>query len=60
MGDCAVGGALVYAVWAGLGTAAIAVIAWLWLGDTMTPAKIAGLALIVAGVVVVNLQGVSH
>jgi small multidrug resistance pump len=51
---------VVYAVWAGLGTAAIAVIGWLWLGDTMTPVKAGGLALIVAGVVLVNLQGVAH
>ena len=49
-----------YAVWAGLGTAAIAVVGYLWLGESLGPAKVGGIALIVAGVVLVNLQGASH
>ncbi|MFE4454712.1 DMT family transporter [Streptomyces sp. NPDC056796] len=46
-----------YAIWAGVGTAAVAAIGILWLGESMTPAKLAGIALIIAGVVVLNLGG---
>ncbi|GGL43106.1 multidrug efflux SMR transporter [Phycicoccus endophyticus] len=49
-----------YAVWSGLGTAAIAVVGYLWLGEPLGPAKLAGIALIVAGVVLLNLQGAAH
>lgn len=47
---------IAYAIWSGVGTAAIAIIGYLWLGETMTPVKIAGIALIIAGVVAVNLN----
>ena len=46
-----------YAIWAGLGTAAVAVIGMLWLGESVTVAKVAALSMIIAGVVVLNLQG---
>lgn len=46
-----------YAIWAGLGTAAVAVIGAVWLGDSLNAVKIAALAMIIAGVVVLNLQG---
>ncbi|MEV0584624.1 multidrug efflux SMR transporter [Nonomuraea sp. NPDC050310] len=46
-----------YAVWSGAGTAAIAVIGAVFLGETLSAAKIAGIALIIAGVVVLNLAG---
>ena len=46
-----------YAIWAGLGTAAVAVIGALWLGDSLDPLKIAALGMIIVGVVVLNLQG---
>ncbi|TXS14319.1 QacE family quaternary ammonium compound efflux SMR transporter [Streptomyces sp. adm13(2018)] len=46
-----------YAVWAGAGTAAVAAIGILFLGETLSLAKIAGIALIIAGVVVLNLGG---
>ena len=46
-----------YAVWSGLGTAAVAVIGALWLGESWDPVKVAALAMIVLGVVVLNLQG---
>ena len=46
-----------YAIWAGLGTAAVAVIGAVWLGESLDPLKIAALGMIVAGVVVLNLQG---
>lgn len=46
-----------YAIWAGLGTAAVAVIGAVWLGDVLNPIKVAALGMIIAGVVVLNLQG---
>ncbi|MFJ6659987.1 DMT family transporter [Streptomyces sp. NPDC091377] len=46
-----------YAIWSGAGTAAIAVIGTLFLGEGMTVTKAAGIALIVIGVVVLNLGG---
>lgn len=46
-----------YAIWAGVGTAAIAAIGALFLGEGLTFAKAAGIALIIAGVVVLNLSG---
>ncbi|GII60826.1 QacE family quaternary ammonium compound efflux SMR transporter [Sphaerisporangium krabiense] len=48
-----------YAVWSGVGTAAIAVIGALFLGEALSPAKVAGIVLIIAGVVLLNLAG-SH
>ncbi|MBG0831922.1 multidrug efflux SMR transporter [Planomonospora sp. ID67723] len=49
-----------YAVWSGVGTAAIAAIGVLFLGESLTAAKIAGIALIIAGVLVLNLAGGAH
>ncbi|MCQ9131232.1 MULTISPECIES: multidrug efflux SMR transporter [Streptomyces] len=46
-----------YAIWAGTGTAAIALIGPALFGETLNPAKAAGILLIVAGVVVLNLGG---
>ena len=46
-----------YAIWSGLGTAVVAVIAYLFLGESMTLLKAASLAMIVAGVVGLNLAG---
>ncbi|MFC8626927.1 DMT family transporter [Streptomyces anulatus] len=46
-----------YAIWAGVGTAAVALIGILFLGESSGLVKIAGIALIVAGVVVLNLGG---
>ena len=45
-----------YAVWSGLGTAVIAVIGVVYLGESWTPVKIGALALIIVGVVVLNLE----
>jgi len=44
-----------YAIWSGVGVALIAVIGWLFLGQRLDAPAIAGLVLIVAGVVVINL-----
>lgn len=49
-----------YAVWAGVGTAAIAVIGMVFLGEGVTAARIAGILLVIAGVVVLNLGGAAH
>jgi small multidrug resistance pump len=46
-----------YAIWAGAGTAVIAAIGMLFLGEGLTTAKLTGIALIIAGVVVLNLGG---
>jgi small multidrug resistance pump len=46
-----------YAVWAGAGTAAIALIGAAFLGENLTPAKVAGILLIIGGVIVLNLAG---
>ncbi|MEV0409302.1 multidrug efflux SMR transporter [Streptomyces sp. NPDC050448] len=46
-----------YAIWAGVGTAAIAAIGMVLMGEAATATKIAGIALIVGGVVLLNLGG---
>ncbi|MFD9392799.1 DMT family transporter [Streptomyces sp. NPDC060000] len=46
-----------YAIWAGVGTAAIAVIGLALFGESLTLTKAAGILLIVGGVVVLNLGG---
>ncbi|KAA0931604.1 DMT family transporter [Streptomyces apricus] len=46
-----------YAIWAGLGTAAIAAIGVVFLGEGLTVTKFAGIALIIGGVVVLNMGG---
>ncbi|MYR71624.1 MULTISPECIES: multidrug efflux SMR transporter [unclassified Streptomyces] len=46
-----------YAIWAGVGTAVVALIGILWMGEAAGPAKLLGVALIIAGVVVLNLGG---
>ncbi|SEF31763.1 small multidrug resistance pump [Variovorax sp. YR750] len=47
---------LSYAVWAGSGTVLIAVLGMIWLGEPVTLPRIAGVAAIVAGVIVLNLE----
>ncbi|WP_405732483.1 multidrug efflux SMR transporter [Streptomyces sp. NBC_01537] len=46
-----------YAIWAGVGTAVIAAIGMVFLGESASAVKLAGLALVIAGVVVLNLGG---
>ena len=48
---------IAYAIWSGLGTALVAVIGYLWLGEPLSALKIGCLALIVIGVVGLNLLG---
>lgn len=51
---------IVYAVWSGVGLAAIALIGVVWFGETVTLAKLAGLIFILIGVILLNLAGGSH
>jgi small multidrug resistance pump len=46
-----------YAVWAGLGTAAIAAVGVVFLNESLNFAKIAGIVLVIVGVVTLNLGG---
>ena len=46
-----------YALWSAIGTAAIVLIAVLFLGSPVSVAKVVGVALIIAGVVTLNLVG---
>lgn len=48
---------VVYAVWSGIGTAAIALIGILFFQETLGWAGIAGIVLIVLGVVLLNVSG---
>lgn len=48
-----------YAVWSGAGTAAIALIGVVAMKEPLTAAKLAGIGLIIGGVVTLNLAG-SH
>ena len=51
-----------YAIWSGVGVALIALSGWLFLGQSLDLPAMIGLALIVAGVAVINVfsQSVSH
>jgi small multidrug resistance pump len=51
-----------YAIWAGLGVVLVTVFSWVYYGQKLDVAAGAGMALIVAGVVVMNLfsKTVSH
>jgi small multidrug resistance pump len=46
---------VVYAIWSGMGIVLISGWAWVWYRQTLDAAALIGLALILAGVVVVNL-----
>jgi small multidrug resistance pump len=51
---------LAYAVWSGMGTALIATIGVLWFKEPVTALKLISLALIIAGVIGLNLSGGTH
>lgn len=46
-----------YAVWAGIGVVAVAVISWLVFAETLTLTQILGIALVGAGVVLLEVGG---
>ena len=49
-----------YAIWSGVGTATVAVIGIVFLGEPGGVLKTAGIAIIILGVVLLNLGGTSH
>lgn len=49
--------AVTYAIWSGAGTALVAVVGALWLKEPLNAVQIACLALIIAGVVGLNVAG---
>ncbi|ARN21716.1 DMT family transporter [Piscinibacter gummiphilus] len=48
---------LTYAIWAGCGTALTALVGIVWFGESAGMLRLAGLAMIVGGVVALNLSG---
>jgi quaternary ammonium compound-resistance protein SugE len=48
-----------YAIWTGIGAGGTAIIGMIWLGESVSPLKIAAIALILAGVICLNFAGVS-
>jgi small multidrug resistance pump len=46
---------IAYAVWSGLGVVLISLIGWVFLGQSLDLPAVAGIALIIAGVLVINL-----
>ncbi|MFF5171698.1 DMT family transporter [Micromonospora sp. NPDC000089] len=48
---------IAYAMWSGLGTAAIVAVGAAFLGEPLTLTKLVGVALVIGGVVVLNLGG---
>jgi len=49
-----------YAIWSGVGTALVVLVGWAAFDQRLTPAALAGIALIVAGVIVVQFSASSH
>lgn len=49
-----------YAIRSGVGTASVAALGVLFMGESVTEAKAAGIVLVIAGVVLLNLGGVTH
>lgn len=49
-----------YAIWSGAGVVLITLIAWILYGQALNLAAILGIALIVAGVVILNIFAVAH
>jgi small multidrug resistance pump len=48
---------IAYAIWSGVGTAAIVGIGFLFLHQPVTAVQISGIVLVIAGVIVINLSG---
>jgi len=48
-----------YAVWTGIGAAGTAIVGMAFLGDTVSALKLASIGLILAGVIGLNLSGVT-
>ncbi len=48
---------IAYAIWAGVGVVLVAIISWLAFGETLTWQQLVGIALVVGGVVLLELGG---
>jgi small multidrug resistance pump len=46
---------IAYAIWSGAGSALVVLVGWLWLKQTLDGASIIGIAMIIGGVVVMQL-----
>jgi small multidrug resistance pump len=49
-----------YSIWSGVGTALIAAIGFFWFQEPLTPARLACIALIVIGIVGLNVDAMSR
>src|SRR5262245_63418 len=49
-----------YAVWSGVGTASVAMVGALWLGERLDWITMSALSMIVVGVVVLNVHAAAH
>ena len=49
-----------YAIWSGVGTALVALVGWAAFGQRLNLASATGIALIIAGVVVVQFNSTAH
>jgi len=54
--------AVTYAIWSGAGIALVGIVGWIWLGQKLDLAAMLGIALIIAGVLVINVfsSTISH
>ena len=48
-----------YAVWTGIGAAGTAIVGMLWLGESVSVIKLVSVGLVLAGVIGLNLSGVT-
>lgn len=48
-----------YAVWTGIGAAGAAAVGMVWLGDAVSAVKLVSIGLVLAGVIGINLSGVT-
>ena len=52
---------IAYAIWSGVGIVLVTAVAWIWHGQRLDGAALVGMALILAGVLVMNLfSGTAH
>ena len=50
----------VYATWSGVSVSLVAIIGLVWFGDEISPLKLLSFAMVIAGVVGLNMSDVSH
>lgn len=46
---------IAYAIWSGVGTALVVLVAWAFMGQKLDPASVVGIVLIITGVLVLNI-----